>query len=700
MVALREQGFGIALALVALVSLALGCSGTSSPSDSDAGSDVTGDGGYPDAAPAGFSVQFVDPVRGPFVGGTSVSIRGNGFHEECVVFVGGRMVEPLTQTFIDSRRFAIQTPPGNPGLADVEVRCDGATASLSEAFTYEAILVDPPVGSVVGGTRVTIEGFGTDFAAGTQVRFDGLALTQIDVQGDQKITGLTPPGVSGAADVEVETATALYEARRGYTYLATADPFSGGMGGGPIDGDVNIVVVDAATDNGIDNAYVSIGDPQSSPLQGYADSLGQISFSDAELAGPITTTAAAPGYETASFVHYDARDITIFLRRPPEPTPPGPLPPPPQSGRIYGHVVFGDSTGIGSPHWNLVPEPRTPTEKKRIYVATTASSIFSSSPIAKVVDYEGYDPNVTAWEFELSSRPKATAIVALAGLFDRSAGTFEPFAMGVARGILVGPGEDVIGVDVVVNIPLDNTLLIELEDPPRLNTPGWEGPIEYTMRPFIELGGEGAIIMGGHGLPPLAPPALRPGTYRFDEGSESIVLPSMAPLTGPLADASYSFIAGAYSANGGTPYSVRIERGIDEVNLPIAIGDFLGTPRAVDPAPDGVASELAVELELETPPSLRPTFFMHNFVDGEGGMLMRMFSRGDLARVPIPNLAGKAMGEEPLTLMPLGQDVSWTFYGIKLPDLSFDDFNYRQLSIQYWSAYAADAEWVQFPEAP
>jgi len=671
---------------------ATACGSSDGETRSDARPNTYFDGSVPDAEAAGFRVQFVDPSSGPFAGGTTVTVRGNGFTEDSIVYVGGRMVEPLDQEFVDSRRFVIRTPPGEPGFADVEVRKSGETAALAEAFSYEAIVVDPPAGSITGGTRVRIDGFGTDFDDGTSVRFDGLEVTGLNVTGDNVLTAITPPGISGDADVEITTTNSVYEAKRAFTYLATADPFAGGMGGGPIDGDVNVVVLDANTGNGIDNAFVSIGDPQNSPLQGYADDLGQISFSAADLAGPIRTTAAAEGYETGSFVNYDARDITIMLRQPPEPAPPGTLPPGPQSAYILGHVVFGDATGLGSPVWNLVPEPRNENEIKRIYVTTTARTIFSSSFGGAVIDYAGYDPNKTAWEFKILARPSATAVVAMAGLYNTVTEAFDPFAMGVARGVLAGPGEDVIGVDVVVNIPLDSALLVNLDNPPALGTPGWEGPIEYTIRPFIDLGGEGSIIMNAHGVPAQLPPALRPGTFLFEEGDQSILLPAMAPLTGNLADASYSFIVGAYSAAGNAPFSVRIERGVTNVHTPVTIGDFLGTPRPIDPAPNSVATALALELENEAPADGAPTFHMHTFSDDEGTQLLRMFARGTSLRVPLPNLVGKGV-----PVFPNDRDVSWTFYSIQVPDLSFDDFNYRHLRASYWSAYAADSYFVRFP---
>jgi hypothetical protein len=43
-----------------------------------------------------------------------------------------------------------------------------------QAFTFDAIALDPPSGSVAGGTFVTVTGFGTDFVDGAVVTFDGV----------------------------------------------------------------------------------------------------------------------------------------------------------------------------------------------------------------------------------------------------------------------------------------------------------------------------------------------------------------------------------------------------------------------------------------------------------------------------------------------------------------------------------------------
>jgi hypothetical protein len=656
---------------------------------------------YPDARPnPTFAVQFVDPDHGPFAGGTEVMVRGNGFSEGVEVYFGGRQVDPIHVNVIDSRRIEVLTPPGQPGPAEVEVAKLGTSATLANGYTYEALQVDPPSGSVAGGTFVSITGFGTEFDDGTQVFFDGQPLVQVEVANEQSLTGFSPPGVAGRADVLVVTGAQLtYEANDAFTYQTTADPFAGGMGGGPINGEVNVVVINAYTNNGVDGAFVALGDPATTPFKGFADDLGQITFSDPSLVGPITTTAAAEGYETTQFIGYDARDITIKLYKPPEPST-GPFPPGPQAGAIHGHVLFGASTGLGSPHWHLVPEPRTPTEVKRVYVTTTAPSVFGR-PFAPLepIDY-AYDPDVTAWEFTVVSRPSATAVVAVAGLYDPAkdpSGTgttgFEPFAMGVARGVLVGPGEVVTGIDVVIDIPLDTALRIDLDRPPARNSPGHDGPGYYTVKPFIDLGGEGAIALNKHGLPFPPVPEPWPNVYRLDDDGETITLGAMAPLTGSLADASYTVVAGAYTdPNDSAPFSIRIARGITEVGYPIEVGAFTPIPRPADPGEGAIASGRSFTIAPEPPADGDITYNLHLFRGAAGEQYLRVFTRGDILTVDLPDLS--VAGLPPV---PGNTDLSWTTYSIDLTGVTFDQFTYRHLSALYFDGYAADAWWVQFP---
>ena len=650
------------------------------------------DAAAPDAEGALFRVQYTDPDHGPFRGGTEIVVRGNGFGEDDEVWIGGRQV--LEQEWIDERRFRVITPPGEPGGADVEVRRPGGEiATDPEGFRFDALAIDPPSGSVAGSTFVTITGYGTDFGPGTAAALDGIPLTGVVVQSAESMTGFTPPGTVGDADLVVTTATDVHDVDRAYTYFTTGDPFSGGMSGGPIDGVLNVVVLDNWTRDALPGAFVVVGDPATSPHQGVTDALGQITFSGPDLVGPVTVTATAADHEVASFHCFDAENLTIWLRSPLPPPDTGPPGLGAADGTIRGHVVFGGQTGQGSPFWNLVPEPRTPSETKRIYVTTSASSMFGSPrPPIGPIDYT-YDPDQLAWEFEVISRPGAYAVVAVAGLYDPARDPdgngvtgFEPFALGVTRGVLVGPGELVDGVDVVVDIPLDAAARVVLDAPPPIGTA--PGPFEKTLRAWVDLGSDGAIAFGKHGLPFVAGEPL-PGQVGFPPGEDEVLVTDAPPRFGTIGNASYTVQVGAYT-NNSSPFSIRIERGLPELGA-IEIGDFLGVPRPVDPPEDGVASGRRVEFAPDTL-DREPTYHMHLLSTTTGQPVWRGVTCGSLYAIELPDLTGAGYAWPPTE-----QQLVWTIWSVDVVGGDYSQWNYRWLGATYWSGYAADAVYATFP---
>lgn len=687
-----------ALGLLVTVSLlACGQPPADDPVDAAPGDGAAAVDAAIDAASPGFLIQYADPDHGPFRGGTLATIRGQGFRESDQVWIGGRLV--LGQRYIDSRRFEILTPPGEPGEATIEVRRAGGGVERARAFTYDPIAIDPPSGSVAGGTFVTITGLGTDFGPGTTVRFDGLPLSGLTVVSPQQLTGYAPPGVAGDADVEVTVpGVGGFRAGRAYTYFTTGDPFSGGLSGGPLNGTLNVVILDQNTKDGIPGAFVAVGDPATTAYRGTTDALGQITFSGPDLIGPVTVVATAEEHEVASFHCVEAANVTMWLR---SPLPPPDLGPPPvgvSGATIRGHVVFGDGVGLGSPLWNLVPEPRTITERKRLYVTTAAGSLTGGpAPPTRFIDYQ-YDPEQLAWPYEVGARPGALAVVAIAGLYDSARDPdgngregFEPFATGVARGVLVGPGEDKTGVDVVVNVPLDAALRVHLVDPPALNTPGERGPTQRIFRGGVDLGGEGLIHFGRHGLSQPNADGLVPGEVRFAGSDADLTVRSIPALARGVADGTYAMSVGAYADGGAPPFSVRVVRGVSDTNAPIAIGDFLPVPRAVDPTLTTTATGRRLVLGGEPPARGVPTFRLHTLSDAVGNPVWRGVTCGEQTTVDLPDLSSIGV-----TYPPQGEPVTWVSWAISTAG-SYDTFSYRWFGSAYWRAYATDAWTVQFP---
>jgi hypothetical protein len=134
----------------------------------DGGRDF-GDGGG--IGRVGLELDRVVPDYGPFTGGNTVILRGNGFMGEPQVTFDGHHVQPADHRIIDGRRLAVVVPAGDPGTVDVSVTVGDETVILEDGYTYDSIAVEPTSGSVSGGTYVTIIGSGTSFAEGDTVIF-------------------------------------------------------------------------------------------------------------------------------------------------------------------------------------------------------------------------------------------------------------------------------------------------------------------------------------------------------------------------------------------------------------------------------------------------------------------------------------------------------------------------------------------------
>ncbi|HEV7133407.1 MAG TPA: IPT/TIG domain-containing protein [Gaiellaceae bacterium] len=148
-------------------------------------------------------VSGVGPSSGPADGGTWVTITGTNLSAASEVDFGG--VPAYFSVNDDTSLFAL-SPGGAAGTVDVTVSSFGSTSAVSPAdeFTYLAAptveVVDPPNGSVDGGTTVAI--VGTGFTTATEVDFGGVPAAFV-VNDDMSITATSPPGAAGTVDVTV-----------------------------------------------------------------------------------------------------------------------------------------------------------------------------------------------------------------------------------------------------------------------------------------------------------------------------------------------------------------------------------------------------------------------------------------------------------------------------------------------------------------
>jgi hypothetical protein len=457
-----------------------------------------------------------------------------------------------------------------------------------------------------------------------------------------------------------------------------------------------VTVLDDETREPLAGSFVLVGVDGAGPFQGYTDEDGEITFSGPSLEGRQVITAShepvmvydddwepvgETTFESTTIVEFDARAVTVLLVAIPPPRPGGTPPPGRRGGLIEGELLFEHQGEFGPYEWEIVPEPAPPDERKAAFVYTTHASIWTDriETDQAVLDTEEFR-GTNGYEFRIYSRPAAVAVYALAGILNESTREFRPYVMGVTRGVVVGPGETVSGVQVYMTRRLSTGLSVVLEDPPRADESGT--PNTYRVEVYIDLGAEGVI-----GRPET--------TERSSDAGRPYWFSGWTDLGGNLSDASYTIVAGAWTVRPGsteeeTPLSVVIQQGVTDLEHDIVVDGFLGVPRPVSPEPGGVVVDDEMQWHAE---GATPGFSVASLAIPSGIMprpYWRIVLRGGVEAYELPDLAALAGMPE-----PPASDVVWQVLSFSVPDFDFDSWSYRYLNPNYWSAYAGDGWYVR-----
>ena len=619
--------------------------------------------------PGAFEVSGVVPNRLPTRGGSAFYVGGNGFTEDTTVSVDG------AEVFCEWARPQLLTctaPAHDRGPADVSVTQGEETVESGGAVTFfeqiELYDMSPGRGGVSGGTVVEV--VGTGFTEDIDLELDGVPMRVLEVLDPRRLIARTPPGNPGFVSLRarnIDDDSFLPEA---FEYFDPTSRF-GGVWGDEIASSVNVTVLDIDTGAPIPGAQVMVvGLAEPGRWNGITNPIGQAVISDPGIQLPVSVTAAKESYSTVTYERITAQNPTLLLQS---------LVPPEGEGEMEREAILPVSLqGRVSGMADLAK----PDNEGFILVAvvetthsTPGNRLGSPPPLPNGVLLED-------GPYEIVMPPGEVALIATAGYMPAlvKAGyengevpywsfrdALQPIAMGIRRFVTASPGDALEGLDIALDIPLDQRVMVTLDNPPG----GARGaPSSYKARPVLALGADGYFDF----------------RYETDSMGAQMRVDYLPDLTlWPDPDVTMYWEAEAEQLDPASPYCFSMaETSIRDMSEGVTIGPFVGTTAFVDPDFGGELNAFRW-VEWITHPGLRgpdnPTEPAHIHVvrvAAEGQLVWTHFLPGAVNRFQFPQLP--IQGEAGGTDLPRGE-MQLSIYSLIIDGrFEFEDFNFRDLN--------------------
>ena len=293
------------------------------------------------------------------------------------------------------------------------------------------------------------------------------------------------------------------------------------------------------------------------------------------------------------------------------------------------------------------------------------SALSMPSPSSAVTPASG---DGSDYPFTIDTLPGNQTVYALAGIETTVAGTttFEPFVMGVARGVQVQPNVRTVGVPIPMTTLLTHTVTTAPQPRPRRPT----RPDRLVSNLAIDVGaGFYALLPQGQQVNLLPAP-------------QAVPFVAVPALDGTLAGARYALAAAAVTGpSQGLPRSVVTGVETTDSNDTIAIGGFFDIP-ALDQPPVGTWNGTQVQLQASGPVDLAEILVS----SGHGLVAWTIVAPGTDLSFTVPDLA-QVPGVDSLVHGP----ITTTFAVARINGFSYGQMTSGQLSSSAWSAYAEDS---------
>jgi IPT/TIG domain len=627
-------------------------------------------------------VLGVDPPHGPFSGGTLTAIRGNGFASGARVWFGDAEVPSTDVLVLDQQRMQVTSPPGTPGPADVAVQNaddESTRAVLAGGFTYDDFYLDPATGPTAGGTLVTVYAQAPIFDAGTSIDIDQAPCAIQEVTSPTELTCLTPSGTPGTKGVrETDSAGTSIDVLDAFTYVVDSNGFRGGLSGDPLDGQLQVLVLDDSSSNAIPGATVLAGTNAADVLSAQTDGFGTALIASPDLGSKATITIAKTCFQPQTFVDVPVDKLTVFLEPvlSPDCGDSGAIPvgggTPGQGANVSGELVWPLDGELKMNGFGNIPSPVSDNVKQVAYVFRLGSQPTDKFSLPSAVT--AVTPDSIAdigYTFNLSTSPGNFTLYALAGLEDRSQSpyVFTPYAMGLTRGVAVGPNETQSNIYISVDVLLDHELSVDATGP----TPTLRGPDRMDANLAIQIGSEGYVLLPNGKLTSLLPPSA---PFHF------VGIPPLAgALTGQRYVATASAVTGA--AEGTPRSSVGLFATVTD-DTTLGVGAFIELPQLVSPASSAVWDRASFDL-TSVPGGPTPDLTLLDVSSGNGLITWRVIAPGAPDHIEVPDLSSV---DPTLALIdgPLAIDVHFA----TIDDFSYGALTSAELAPQGWRAYAED----------
>jgi hypothetical protein len=626
-----------------------------------------------DLGPA-FAVSGLQPAQGPWSGGTRTNISGRGFSSSVQVWIGPTKLDPSSVFASDPTDITVITPPGAPGPADVRVHDvpSGNDATLPAGFFYESFGVTPGSGSTTGGTLVALSGKGTHWTSGSTVAVGGKACPIVAFKDAADMTCTTPANAAGAYDIVVTNTDGTNDrASDAFVYSDSPDGYRGGLAGGALNGTLTVLAYDSWTGSPVKGVAIA-GSSLASAVTGTLDQYGTVRLTDPKLTGKVTVTVTGHCHQPWTYVDVPVDTVTVYLNPTLSPACSGNPPSggnyvPQDQGEVDGELVWPGGIEFQRAPWSSVPMPTSSQQHQVAYVfAATGYSLDTFYLPNETTATTPQSGGQLGYAYAMTTSPGNQTLYAYAGIQDDSTSppTFEPYVMGVGRGVPVQPNAKTVGVDIQMTTLLDRSLSMAPQMPPQ----GGRGPDRLVSSVAIDLGAGAYAILPQGSQTRLLPIS---GTVSF------VGVPA---LDGMLAGSRYDLTAAAVTGTGQqSPTSVVAYIETTDANDPISVGGFFAIPSLVQP---GITPWSGTHVQMQ---GSGPIDLAVIEVGTGAGLVTWTIVTPDNLSFDLPDIS-QVSGVDSL----VHGTISTTFAIARITGFDYGTLRTGQLSSSAWNAYAED----------